>query len=118
AQDVARGHISAFHNGEKGEIYYLGGEQTTWHDMFCRVARLLEVKEPPRPFPVPLFYAIAYISEAIANMTQRVPFLTPELVFLLNGKSSDPDIVGFTKGKEKAKRMGYESRPLDDALGD
>lgn len=118
ARDVARGHIQAYHQAEKGEYLHFGGERTTWHDVFIRICHLLGVAPPPKPFPVWFLYAISYGMLWISYVTRREPLITPELVYLVNGAEGDADMLAFEAGRNRAASIGYSCAPLDDALKD
>ena len=116
ARDVARGHILAYDEAPRGARYYFGGEQTSWHDIFVRMSRLLKIKPPFKPPPVWLISFVAYVMTSISYMTKKEPMLTPEAVFLLNCDKKDID--GFIQGEKEAASLGYRSASIDEALRD
>ncbi len=118
AEDIAKGHIQAFENAEKGECYYLGGEQTSWHDAFTRISKLVSCKKPPKLLPTWVYFTIAFPMLWLSYLTRKEPLLTPELICLINGQPDDPDIIAFNNGKAKAEAIGYQSSSLDNALSD
>jgi nucleoside-diphosphate-sugar epimerase len=118
ARDIARAHIQAYEHGVRGAYYDLGGEKTTWHDVFCRISDLLQVQRPRKPLPLVGYYLLSGAMLWASYVTRREPLLTPELIYLVNGSEDDVDLQRFERGKQKAASIGYRPAPLDDALRD
>ncbi len=62
--DVAAGHLLAFHRGRSGERYILGGEDMTLREILAHIARLVGRKPPRVRLPYAAVLPIAYVAEA------------------------------------------------------
>ena len=110
--DVAKGHLLAFHKGTVGESYILGAENMTLREILAEVARLSGRKAPSINLPHNLILPIAYLAEAWA--------------FLTNGSEPMTTVDGINLAKkkmffsiDKARRsLGYAPRPATDAIAD
>lgn len=114
AQDVARAHISAFHNGRSGEYYILNGEYNYWLYIFGEMARVMGVVPPLRATSQRKLYAIASMMELWANISGKRPLLTRELLFLVKDA---PPISQFEIDKT-IRDLGYASRSAKTAIRD
>lgn len=77
-REVAKAHVAAFHKGEAGAHYLLGGEDLLFADLIRMVADLLD-REPPRHVtPAWLLRTLAHGKAVIAAFTRRPPDITPE----------------------------------------
>jgi dihydroflavonol-4-reductase len=82
-EDVARGHILAWHKGRKGERYILGNRNLTFKEMLEILSRLTS-KPAPR-FAIPHFIplAVAYLDEMILaryfGKTPQVSFYSVQM---------------------------------------
>lgn len=83
AKDVARAHIKAFEKGKTGAAYFLGGNKTNWFDVYCRAAKIMQVKPPLFKTPLWLLNIIAFFMLAFSYVTRIKPPLTPQLIDLL-----------------------------------
>lgn len=112
AGDVAKAHLSAFHNGLRGDIYWLGGEFLSWHEFFVRIAVLLNVKPPRKSPPIFVWKVLSHLIFTWSRITKSPVTITPDLIRLLgDGQPLNIDAV------EKSKHvLGYVSKPLDHSL--
>lgn len=109
--DVAAGHLLAFHRGRPGERYILGGQDLTLRQILTEIAGLVGRKPPTIRLPTGVVLPIAYVAEAIARLTGRPGRITVESVRMARKR------MFFSS--EKAKReLGYEWRPPTAALSD
>jgi dihydroflavonol-4-reductase len=109
--DVAAGHLLAFHRGRPGERYILGGEDLALREILVEIAALVGRKPPTIRLPTAAVLPIAYIAEAFARMTGRPGRITVE------GVRMSRKHMFFSS--EKAKReLGYVWRPPTEALRD
>ena len=76
--DVAAGHLLAFHRGRIGERYILGGQNMTLREILTEIARLVGRKPPRIRLPHAAVLPVAYASEAFARVTGRDPRVTVE----------------------------------------
>jgi dihydroflavonol-4-reductase len=77
-EDVARGHILAWHRGRKGERYILGNRNLTLKEMLEMLSRLTGKPAPRLAIPHFIPLAIAYVDEMILA---RYFGKTPQLSF-------------------------------------
>jgi dihydroflavonol-4-reductase len=109
--DVAKGHVAALRRGDIGDRYILGGENVSLADMLGEIARMTGRRAPRIRLPRPLLYPAAVVTEAVATMTRREPFLT------LDGLRMARDRMYFTSAKAE-RELGYFTRGYGDALRD
>lgn len=109
--DVAAGHLQAFHRGRPGERYILGGKDMTLREILFEIAALVGRKPPRVRLSTGVVLPIAYVAEAIARVTGRPGRVTVESVRMARKR------MFFSS--EKAKReLGYTWRPPTQALQD
>lgn len=110
--DVARGHLLAFEQGEFGERYILGGEDMTLQQIFEVISQLSGHSAPKIKLPHNLVLPIAYLSEAWAWLTRGA-----EPRATVDGVRMSRKLMYFSS--EKARReLGYTTRPAREALAD
>lgn len=109
-RDVARGMILAWKKGKRGEKYILGGENTSYQDVFERVARELGVKAPRHAPPFFLPFAFAAVVEgacALVGKDTQISRSTIRYAYCLGHRFSS----------EKAKReLGYSPGSPDEGI--
>ena len=111
--DVAAGHVLAFHHGRIGERYILGGENLPLRDILFEVTRLAGRSPPRVRLPHGVVLPIAYAAESFARLTGRPTRVTVDSVRMARKH------MYFSS--EKAEReLGYRFRParlaFEDAL--
>ena len=107
--DVAAGHLLAFHRGRPGERYILGGQDMTLRQILTEIAGLVGRKPPSIRLPTGVVLPIAYVAEAICPANRAPGRITVEGVRMARKR------MFFSS--EKAKReLGYEWRPPTEAL--
>jgi dihydroflavonol-4-reductase len=105
-RDVAKGHIRAAERGRPGERYVLGGYDTTWVELFERVAELSGVRHPLLVLPREAG-TVARAAEA-AGLPSAVS--AEGLVLMAQN---------WRYSSTKARReLGYRTRALDRTLTD
>lgn len=82
-REVAKAHIAAFHKGERGEHYLLGGEEVEFRELIRIAAEILGKKAPGRPTPAWLLRTIAHLKALASSITGRPPDLTPESAVMI-----------------------------------
>jgi dihydroflavonol-4-reductase len=111
--DVAAGHLLAFHRGRVGERYILGGEDMTLQEILIYIARLVGRRPPRVRLPYAAVLPIAYIAEAIAKVTGRSGRVTLEGVRMSRKRM-------FFSSAKAVRELGYQWRPptiaFDDAV--
>jgi dihydroflavonol-4-reductase len=109
--DVAEGHLLALDKGRVGERYILGGQDVTLRQMFADIAALAGRKPPTVELPRGPLYPLAYIFEAVAQVTGKEPQLTVDALNMAKRR------MYFTSAKAEAE-LGYRARPYQEAIAD
>ena len=110
--DVAEGHILAWHKGEVGQRYILGGDDMSLQQALTLIAREKGRKPPKIKIPRPLAMAIAYGSEAFARL---VPGTEP--LATVEGVKMSRKRMYFSSDKAR-RQLGYSPRPGAEAIID
>lgn len=113
ADAVAHAHLQAYRYGESGSVYHLGGEWTTWHDVFGRIAEIVGVRKPKR-LPAWCWYVVAHMNLFWSQARHERPTITPELIDLIN----EPKSVTDSELIRSQRELGYRPLALDRALAD
>ncbi len=109
--DVAEGHWLALQKGRIGERYILGGQDVSLRDMLAEIARLSGRKPPTVSLPRGPLYPLAYVVEAIAQLTGKEPFLTADALKMSRYRM-------FFSSAKAERELGYSARPWTEALAD
>jgi dihydroflavonol-4-reductase len=109
--DVAAGHLLAFHRGRPGERYILGGQDLTLRQILTEIAGLVGRKPPTIRLPTGVVLPIAYVAEAIARITGRPGRITVESVRMARKRM-------FFSSDKAQRELGYAWRPPTEALRD
>ena len=109
--DVANGHLLAYHHGRVGERYILGGQDMTLREILIEIARLVGRKPPSVRLPSSVVMPIAYVAEAFARVTGRSTRITVEGVRMARK-------VMFFSSAKAARELGYQWRAPTQAFVD
>jgi dihydroflavonol-4-reductase len=109
--DVAEGHLLALDTGRIGESYILGGQDVQFRDMVAEIAKLAGRKPPTIGLPRGPLFPIAYIAEAIAQVTGKEPFITADALKMAKYH------MYFSSAKAE-RELDYRARPWREALQD
>jgi len=110
--DVAAGHLLAFHRGRPGERYILGGQDLTLREILFEIAGIVGRKPPTVRLPTGVVLPMAYVAEGFARLTGRAPGrLTVEGVKMSRKR------MFFSSDKARSE-LGYTWRPPIEALRD
>jgi dihydroflavonol-4-reductase len=109
--DVAAGHLLAFHRGRAGERYILGGQDLTLREILIEIAGLVGRKPPTIRLPTGVVLPIAYVAEAIARITGRPGRITVESVRMARKRM-------FFSSDKAQRELGYAWRAPAEALRD
>jgi dihydroflavonol-4-reductase len=109
--DVAAGHLLAFHRGRVGERYILGGEDLTLRQILTLIAQLAGRKPPRIRLPHGAVRPVAYVAELYARLTGRPTRVTVEGVRMARKRM-------FFSSAKAARELGYRSRPAAEAFID
>jgi dihydroflavonol-4-reductase len=111
--DVAAGHLMAFHRGRIGERYILGGEDMTLRHILGYIAHLVGRRPPRVRLPHAAILPIAYVAEAVAKVTGRSGRITLEGVRMARKTM-------FFSSARAVRELGYHWRvptlAFDDAV--
>lgn len=83
-EDVAKGHILAFHKGKTGERYILGNRNISMKEFFLLLERISKVPAPKVRIPYPLALAAASLLELSSKITRKSPPLTVARVQIIS----------------------------------
>ena len=109
--DVAAGHLQAFHRGRLGERYILGGENMTLRDILTEISRLAGSRAPRVRLPHALLLPVAWASEAVARLSGATPRVTIDGVRMARKRM-------FFSSAKAARELGYHWRPPGEAFDD
>ncbi len=109
--DVAAGHLLAFHRGRLGERYILGGQDLTLREILIEIAGLVGRKPPIIRLPTGVVFPIAYVAEAIARITGHPGRITVEGVRMARKRM-------FFSSAKAQRELGYTWRAPTEALRD
>jgi dihydroflavonol-4-reductase len=109
--DVAAGHLLAFHRGRVGERYILGGEDMTLRQILVYIARVVGRAPPRVRLPYAAVLPMAYVAEAVAKLTGRSGRLT------LEGVRMSRKLMYFSSAKA-VHELGYRWRSPHQAFDD
>lgn len=112
--DVADGHIAALHRGKIGERYILGGTDVLFSQLLRDIARIVGRSAPRIKLPWRALIPVAFVAEAVANVTGREPFATMDGVRMAKYRM-------FFESAKAEQQLGYKARPyiegINDAIG-
>ncbi|MGZ6212736.1 MAG: hopanoid-associated sugar epimerase [Candidatus Binataceae bacterium] len=109
-EDAAAGHLLAAERGVVGEKYILGGENLTLEQTLGRLAKLSGLSAPRIRVPYAVAWTFALGAEAVARtITRRPPRASLTEVRMAR------KVMFFDSSKARTA-LGYEPRPIDDAL--
>lgn len=109
--DVAAGHLLAFHRGRPGERYILGGQDMTLREILFEIAALVGRKPPRIRLSTAVVLPIAYVAEGVARVTGRPGRITVESVRMARKRM-------FFSSEKARRELGYQWRPPREALQD
>jgi dihydroflavonol-4-reductase len=109
--DVAAGHLLAFHHGRIGERYILGGEDMTLRQILTLIAQLAGRSPPRIRLPHALVLPIAHVAQLYARLTGRPTRVTVEGVRMARKRM-------FFSSAKAARELGYRWRPPAEAFAD
>jgi dihydroflavonol-4-reductase len=109
--DVAEGHIQALEKGRLGERYILGGTDVSLGRMLADIAGLTGRKAPTVSLPRAPLYPLALVTEAVAYVTGKEPFLTRDALKMASHHM-------FFSSAKAERELGYAARPYIEGLSD
>ena len=109
--DAAEGHVLAFHKGQVGEKYILGGENMLLAEILAEVAGICGRKAPSLKLPHGALIPAAVVAETWCRITGGEPMVTLDSIRMARKR------MFFSSDKARAT-LGYTARPARQALGD
>lgn len=109
--DVAAGHLLAFHHGRAGERYILGGQDMTLREILVEIAQLVGRKPPRIRLPSGVVLPVAYAAELVARLTGGTTRVTVEGVRMARKRM-------FFSSEKAALELGYQWRAPTKAFAD
>ncbi|MHB1871497.1 MAG: hopanoid-associated sugar epimerase [Steroidobacteraceae bacterium] len=109
--DVAAGHVLAFHRGRPGERYILGGENLPLREILVQITRLAGRAPPRIRLPHGVVLPIAYLAEGFARVTGKPTRVTVDSVRMARKRM-------YFSSEKAARELGYRSRPAALAFAD
>jgi len=109
--DVAAGHLQAFHRGRPGERYILGGEDMSLQQILTQIAGLVGRSPPNIRLPYAAVLPIAYLAEGWAALSGRSGRVTLEGVRMARKRM-------FFSSAKATNELGYVWRPPLEAFAD
>ena len=109
--DVAAGHLLAFHRGRAGERYILGGQDMMLRDILAAIALLVGRKAPRIRLPHAAVLPLACAAEALARITGRTTRITLEGVRMARKHM-------FFSSEKAVRELGYRWRAPTQAFED
>jgi len=109
--DIAAGHLMAFHRGRAGERYILGGEDMMLREILAAIALLVGRKAPRIRLPHAAVLPLAHVSEVFGKITGRTPRVTLEGVRMARKRM-------FFSSEKAVRELGYQWRAPTKAFED
>lgn len=109
--DVAAGHLLAFHRGRIGERYILGGEDMSLRQILTLIAQLAGRSPPRIRLPHAAVLPVAHVSELYARLTGRPTRITVEGVRMARKRM-------FFSSEKAVRELGYRWRAPGEAFAD
>ncbi len=109
--DVAAGHVLAFHRGRIGERYILGGENLPLRDILVEITRLAGRAPPRLKLPHGVVLPIAYVAEGWARLSGKPTRVTVDSVRMARKRM-------YFSSDKAARELGYGFRPAALAFAD
>ncbi|MDE8344941.1 MAG: NAD-dependent epimerase/dehydratase family protein [Acidocella sp.] len=109
--DVATGHLLALRHGTPGMSYILGGEDLMLRDLLAMIAAATNRPAPRLRLPITPLMPLAWVLEAVANITGKTPLMTPDILKMARKKM-------FFSSARATATLGYTPRPAALAVAD
>lgn len=108
---VAAAHIAAFHRGERGANYLLGGEDVAFLELVTLIGELLDRPVPGKASPAWQLALAGRLSNVLSRFTGKAPDITPEgAAMICRHIHCDSD--------RAVKTLGYTFTPVRQLLAD
>ena len=111
ARDVAQAMINAVECGQAGERYIIGGSFYTLDQVVSLVGQISGVPTPQFKLPLPIMYAVAWLSQTTAQWRGKEALATVNAIRTLQHTT----VLSSDKAKRELK---INFRPLEETLRD
>jgi dihydroflavonol-4-reductase len=111
-RDVVNGHILAMEKGKAGERYILNSENLTYHELFKKIASVVQSTPPHVRCPEPVLKAMGHINSCLEWLgvdPGKLSYLTRENVPLLARKL-------YYSPKKAVRELGLSLTALEDSI--
>ena len=108
---MARGSISAWQSGRRGERYILGGENLFYREICERIAGLAGVEPPRRALPGPLARGLGVVGDGLEWLGYE------SLLNSVTVRYGFDNRFHFSSAKAEAE-LTYNHGPIGGAIGD
>jgi len=109
--DVAAGHLQAFHRGRIGERYVLGGQDMSLKEILTQVSHIVGRKPPAVRLPHGIVMPIAYLVEGFTRAFGGTSRISVEAVRMSRKRM-------FFSSAKAQRELGYRWRAPSEALTD
>jgi len=110
-REVAKAHITAFHQGKKGENYILGGVETDFLILAQEIGDILGKQTPKRTTPAWILKLLGRVSLWGSYITGKEPDITPEKAILTTSQM-------LCNSQKAESELDYHSVTLRSMLND
>lgn len=110
-REVASAHIAAFHEGETGANYLLGGEDVSFLDLIRMAGELLDKPVPAKASPAWQLELAGRVGALIARFTGKAPDITPEGAAMITRHI-------YCDSSRAQATLGYRFTPVNTLLND
>ena len=110
-REVAKAHITAFHQGKKGENYILGGVETDFLILAQEIGDILGKQTPKRTTPAWILKLLGRVSLWGSYITGKEPDITPEKAILTTSQM-------LCNSQKAESELDYHSVTLMSMLND
>lgn len=104
-REVAKAHIAAAERGRCGELYLLGGADTSLLELVQIIGELDGKSVPAKPAPAWLLKTVAALGALTASFTGKEPALTPEAARMATRNT-------FCDCSKAMRELGFQAVPL------
>ena len=109
--DVAKGHLLAFKQGQIGERYILGGENMTLIAILTKIAQLSEGHPPQIRIPHNVLLPVAWFAECWSRISGKKPIVSVDEVKMSR------KYMYFSSNKAKEK-LSYTPRSAEEGIAE
>ena len=110
-RDVCEGIVSAVTHGRRGERYILAGENMTYFDLWCRIAKTVGGKPPFRPMP-------NWMAKAVGSVGDLWTWISGNENNVNSAALQMGQMFHYYSSEKAAIELGYQMGSIEDAIAD